>query len=190
MKSVLKFCLLFCISICIGCNSDDDNSQLNNPISEYKINGSTTYATPNGYYSQYTTLGDRDNFTLYFIDGKFIPITNTQAGIPCPWVENMTQGITIRFRSNLDDEIGLGDYKYTTDNTIGIKSNSNAFYGFLSDDDCFSQTEENLKITDGEMTISKKDSLYTITYSFVSENGKKIDGVYYGKLKKYIELDW
>ncbi len=56
MKNTLKFCLLLCASILIGCNSDDDNSQPNNLISEFKINGNTSYATPNGYYSQYTEV--------------------------------------------------------------------------------------------------------------------------------------
>jgi hypothetical protein len=191
MKNILKFCLLLYASIFIGCKSDDDNSQVYNPISEFKIDGNTSYATPNGYYTQYELEGKKDNFLLYFIDGKLVPITNPEDGVPCPWVENMTQGIKILFRSTLDDEIAAGIYNYTTQNgETGISSTSQAFYGFELDNQCYSKTEEDLNITDGEMIIFKENEQYTITYSFTSENGKTINGVYYGKLEKHLASEW
>ncbi len=191
MKNTLKFYLFLCICILIGCNSDDDNSQTNNPVSEFKIDGGTPYATANGYYTQVELEGEKDNFVLYFIDGELVPITNPENGIPCPWVENMTQGIKIRLRSILDDEIAAGTYTYSTQqNEAGINPYSQAFYGFELDSQCYSQTEEDLNITGGEMTIAKTNEEYSITYNLTTENGQVINGAYYGELKKHLASEW
>ncbi|GGD04065.1 hypothetical protein [Hyunsoonleella pacifica] len=197
MKNALKIYLFLCIIVLIGCNSDDDSSQTNNLVSEFKINNGKTYLTPNGYYTKYEIEGKKDNFLLHFIDGKFVPITNPEEGIPCPWVENMTQGITIKLKSILDDEIAPGLYKYTLErdstgikDDAGVYSPSKVFYGFQLDNQCYSQTDEDLNITDGEMTINVDNGEFSITYSFTSENGVTIKGAYYGKLQKQLAPEW
>lgn len=197
MKNTLKFYLLLCTSILIGCNSDDDNSQANNLVSEFKIDGNVTYATPNGYYTQYEVEGKKDNFFLYFINGELVPITNPEGGIPCPWVENMSHGIFIKLKSTLDDKIAPGIYKYTPErdgsgikDEAGVFSPSKAFYGFQVDSQCYSQTDDDLNIVDGEMTITEKNEGFSITYSFVSDTGKTINGAYYGELKKHLPFEW
>ncbi|CAN0588704.1 unnamed protein product, partial [Laminaria digitata] len=80
-----------------------------------------------------------------------------------------------------------GTYQYTNNESLaGVNTNSNAFYGFQSDGNCHSVTDETLEISDGEMTISKENNIYTITYNLISESGKEIKGEYHGELISYL----
>lgn len=188
MNNLLKtYAILLLVTLLIGCNSnDDDNSNHIDSVSHFKINDNSSYLTPNGYYSQYTLGNAQDRFILYFTDGEFVPIVPEEA-TPCPWVNNMNHGVTIWFKSNTNNSIEPGTYQYTSnENAAGVNTNSNAFYGFQSDGNCHSATDETLEITDGEMTISIDNDLYTITYSLISESGKEIKGEYYGELISHI----
>lgn len=169
-----------------SCSSDDDNSNQIDLVSHFKINDDSPYLTPNGYYTHYTLEDARDKFILYFTDGEFIPI-DPYKGVQCPWVKHMNHGVTIWLKSNTNDLIAPGTYQYTSSaDTSGITTNSELFYGFQSDSNCYSSTEEISEITDGEMTISKENDFYTIIYSFISESGKEIEGEYYGELINHI----
>ncbi len=199
MKNLHKSFTFLLVVLLIGCNSDDNNGpNVDNPVSEFKIDGGQSYLTANGYFEQYPLGYFQDYssddeigwFALKFIDGEYMPITDPE-NRPCPYVENLNHGASIWLRLNPNDKLVPGTYQFANDDTsIGIMNNSEVFYDYKPIDSCLGIGDVTLKITNGELTVSKENDSYTIDYSLVDDDGKKIEGSYFGKLQERIIPEW
>ncbi len=199
MENTFKTFSFLILMLLSACNSDDNNSpEPDTPISEFKIDGGSSYITPNGYleeyplgyFADYSSDGEIGWFALRFIDGEYMSITDPE-NRPCPYVENLNHGVSIWLRLNPNDKLIPGKYQYTTnDSSIGIMSNSEVFYDYKSIDNCLGISNVRLKITSGELTVSKENDSYNIKYSLVDDDGKKIEGSYFGKLQERIIPEW
>ena len=187
-KLNLLFTIFIGLSI-LSCSSDDDNPTEENPQtnSEFTING-TEYSTPNGYIISYFDGTNNSSHAIYLLNGTII--NNEWYGEACDYTSNLTQGVIFNIRSTSITELESGTYNYELMTSEPSLNETSISTNIVVTDNCVvsaDSIDEN-QITSGNLIVEKSGNVYTLTFTFQTNDFGTVSGTYVGELELVQDL--
>jgi hypothetical protein len=184
MKKMKLFCGILIGFMIFSCSSDDDNTTEENPQvnSEFTING-TEYSTPNGYIFSYIDGTNNSAHAIYLINGLII--NNEWYGEACDYTSDFTQGVVFNIRSTSITELEAGTYDYELMTSEPSLNETSISTNIVVTDNCVvsaDSIDEN-QITNGNLIVEKAGNVYTLTFTFQTNDFGTVSGTYVGELQ-------
>ncbi|MGO2358827.1 MAG: hypothetical protein ACTH6S_12965 [Mesonia sp.] len=169
-----------------GNNDGDDNDGNDDGNDENTSNftiESTEYPTPNGYIISDFDGTNNSVHAIYLINGTLI--NNEFYGQGCDFSNDLTQGAIFNIRSTSISNLEAGTYEYELSTFESSLNETNISTNIIVSDNCVTGSDsisEN-QITSGSITIQMTNGVYTLNYTFETNDFGTIIGTYVGELQ-------
>ncbi|MFH4964257.1 hypothetical protein V8G69_04575 [Gaetbulibacter sp. M235] len=164
----------------LSCSSDDDNQ--NQTKSNFTLNG-TEYSIPNGFILSAFDGTNNSRHAIYLING--IIINNEWYGVACDYSNDLTQGIIFNITSSSVTELANGTYNYELMTTEPSLNETNIVTNIVVENNCVissNDINEN-QITSGSLTVERTNNIYTLNFTFETNDFGTVSGSYVGELQ-------
>ncbi|WP_425076893.1 hypothetical protein [Psychroserpens sp. S379A] len=181
-----KLNLLFGILIGLiifSCSSDDDN-QNDTPQaeSEFTING-TEYSISNGFILSAFDGTNNSRHAIYLLNGTIL--NNEWFGEGCDFSNNLTQGVIFNITSSSISELANGTYTYELFTNEPSLNETNISTNVVVENNCVTSSNDidEDQINSGSLTIESANNIYTLNFSFETNDFGTVSGSYVGELQ-------
>ena len=181
-----KINLLFGILIGLitfSCSSDDDN-QNNTPQieSKFTING-TENSISNGFILSAFDGVNNSRHAIYLLNGTII--NNEWFGEGCDFSNNLTQGVIFNITSSSISELADGTYNYELFTSEPSLNETNISTNVVVENNCVINSDDidENQINSGTLTVENANDIYTLTFSFETNDFGTVSGSYIGELE-------
>jgi hypothetical protein len=189
MKKMKLFYGILIGLMIVSCSSDDDNSTGENPqvISEFTVNG-TEYSTPNGYIISATDGTNNSVHTIYLLNGTIL--NNKWFGNACDFSNDLTQGVIFNVRSTSISELAAGTYSYELMTSQPSLNETNISRDVVVTNNCVTSSNDidEDQITSGNLIVEISGNIYTLTFTFQTNDFGTVSGTYVGELELVQDL--
>ena len=184
MKKMKLFYGILIGFMILSCSSDDDSTTEENPQanSEFTING-TEYFIPNGYIISASDGTNNSVHAIYLLNGTII--NNEWYGEACDYSNDLTQGVIFNIRSTSVTELAAGTYNYELNTSEPSLNETNIATNIVVTNNCITSSDSinEDQITSGNLIIEISENIYTLTFTFQTNDFGTINGTYIGELE-------
>jgi len=189
MKKLNLLLTIFIGLSILSCSSDDDSIIVGNPQTrtEFIINGAD-HSTPNGYIVSYYDGTNNSKHAIYLLNGAII--NNEWYGEACDYTNDLTQGVIFNITSTSITELETGTYNYELMTSEPSLNETSISTNIIVTDNCIISADsinEN-QITSGNLAVEKSGNVYTLTYTFQTNDFGVVSGTYVGQLELFQDL--
>lgn len=181
-----KLNLLFGILIGLiifSCSSDDDNQNDTPQVeSEFIING-TEYSISNGFILSTFDGTNNSLHKIFLLNGTIL--NNEWFGEGCDYSNNLTQGVIFNIRSSSISELADGTYTYELFSNEPSLNETLIVTNIVVENNCYISSNDmnEDQINSGSLAIEKSNDIYTLNFSFETNNFGTVSGSYAGELQ-------
>ncbi|MDO1501782.1 hypothetical protein Q2T40_16735 [Winogradskyella maritima] len=166
----------------MACSSDDNDDDQSQIESDFTISG-TEYSIPNGFILSAFDGTNNSKHAIYLINGTII--NNEWYGEACDFSNNLTQGVIFNVTSSSATELANGTYNYELNTTEPSLNETNIATNIVVENNCIissNDIDEN-QIISGNLTVERTNNIYTLNFTFVTNDFGTVNGSYVGALQ-------